>query len=282
MRNETQVLKQILDYAQSNPAIRCVILNGSRVNPKVVKDIFCDYDVIFGVTDPLLFLENREWIRNFGELIIMQQNVIPMNDTQGQIFLMLFADGVRIDLSFAGVNFLHYWLEDSLTKVLLDKDHLLGEVEPPSERSYVTAKPTKEEFEATLNNIWWCATNVAKGLWREELPYVKSMMDTVIRPDIIAVLSWYAGLHHPCPWQVNVGKFGKWLKRVLPKAIWEAYLKTYSGVDPAEIWEALLATGKLVREIGPELAEQLGYEYPLEDDRRVTEYLQKVRELPKA
>jgi tRNA-Thr(GGU) m(6)t(6)A37 methyltransferase TsaA len=43
------------------------------------------------------------------------------------------------------------------------------------------------------------------------------------------------------------------------------------------MWEALLATGELTRRVGAELAEHLGCRYPLEDDRRVTAYLQRLR-----
>ncbi len=39
-------------------------------------------------------------IGSFGELIMMQQNDIKTDCEDEYIFLMLFTDGVRIDLSF--------------------------------------------------------------------------------------------------------------------------------------------------------------------------------------
>lgn len=45
MRNEKEVLNQLLSFASNNDMVRAVLLNGSRVNPKVEKDIFSDYDV---------------------------------------------------------------------------------------------------------------------------------------------------------------------------------------------------------------------------------------------
>lgn len=52
MRTENEVLTQLLDFANNEDKVRAVILNGSRVNPNLEKDIFCDYDVVFSVTDP--------------------------------------------------------------------------------------------------------------------------------------------------------------------------------------------------------------------------------------
>ncbi|NQX67704.1 aminoglycoside 6-adenylyltransferase [Paenibacillus alba] len=42
MRNEKADLAQLLDFANANSGIRAVLLNGSRVNPNVKKDVFCD------------------------------------------------------------------------------------------------------------------------------------------------------------------------------------------------------------------------------------------------
>lgn len=49
-----------------------MILNGSRVDEKVEPDIFQDYDVVCLTTDVALYRENRQWIKQFGEIMIMQ------------------------------------------------------------------------------------------------------------------------------------------------------------------------------------------------------------------
>lgn len=82
MRDEQEVIHQLISFAENNEMVRAVLLNGSRVNPNVENDIFSDYDVIFVVTDPKYFLNNREWIKNFGNLIIMQQNVLRSGDEE--------------------------------------------------------------------------------------------------------------------------------------------------------------------------------------------------------
>jgi len=279
MRTEQQMLAQILSFAHDHEDVRAVVMNGSRVNPNAPKDIFCDYDVVFYVTKPRHFLEERGWIEYFGKLIILQQNDFVDHGVEGFIFLMLFSDGVRIDLSFAALAELAYVAEDSLAVVLLDKDQRIPVLPPPSDSGYFTPKPSPKEFAEAINEIFWCSNNIAKGIWRDELPYAKAMYDVVVREPILQLLAWYAAMQHG--WKLNTGKFVRRLKYHLPPEIWEAYLKTYAGVGYPETWQALFEALALVRRVGLEVAENFGYAYPLDDDRRMIEYLQRVRELPK-
>ena len=211
MRTEKQVFDQILAFAHEHDAIRAVSMNGSRVNPNAPKDFFCDYDVVYFVPDPRQFLADQAWISSFGELIILQQNDFIDHGADGCIFLMLFSDGVRIDLSFNHLSNLAYLHEDSLTVVLLDKDGRIPPLPPPSDRDYLTLQPTQREFSEAVNEVFWCSNNVAKGIWRDELPYVKYMYDTIIRDAMLKILAWYASMRHD--WNISSGKYGKWLNR---------------------------------------------------------------------
>lgn len=281
MRTEQQVFDQILSFAHSHEEIRAVTMNGSRVNPNAPQDLFCDYDIVYFVENPRQFLDDQSWISHFGELVILQQNDWTDHGIDGYIFLMLFKDGIRIDLSFDGLPNLAYLQEDALTVVLLDKDQRIPSLPPPSDGGYIEKRPSRKEFDEAINEVFWCANNIAKGIWRDELTYVKVMFDSVIRDAmVIKMLGWYAAMLHG--WAISSGKFGKWLKKYLPAEDWEAVVKIYAGADYNEIWDALFAMCALVRTIGLKLADDLGYVYPIEDDQRTMEYLRQVRALPKS
>ena len=47
-------------------------MNGSRTNENVPKDIFQDYDIVYVVEDTESFIENKDWIKIFGEILYMQ------------------------------------------------------------------------------------------------------------------------------------------------------------------------------------------------------------------
>jgi len=278
MRNETQVFQQILDFARAREDIRAVTMNGSRANPNAPKDFFQDYDVVCFTSNPRAYVENQSWISTFGELVILQQNDFTEYDLDGCIFLMLFQDGVRIDLAFNPLGILPHLPNDSMTVVLLDKDSKVPPIPPTSDSGYLTLRPSRKEWNEAVNEIFWCSNNVAKGIWRDELPYVKFMFETIIRDALVKVVSWYAASLND--WQINPGYHGKWLKKYLPSPTWDQYRATFAGADYQDIWEALFTALTLTRKIGQELADLLGYAYPLEDDIRTVAYLRHVRSLP--
>lgn len=52
--------------------IEIVIMNGSRTNPNVKKDIFQDYDIQYVVEKTKSFRDDKKWIDRFGERLYMQ------------------------------------------------------------------------------------------------------------------------------------------------------------------------------------------------------------------
>jgi aminoglycoside 6-adenylyltransferase len=277
MRTEAEVLEQLIAFAQAHPQIRAVWLNGSRVNPNLSKDIFCDYDAVYLVEEPRHFLDDQSWIAYFGETIIIQQNDWSEDGLSGHIFLMLFSDGVRIDLSFDPLEMVQRGFNDSLTVALLDKDGRLPPLPPPSEASYYPARPTPRQFAETVNEFWWCSTNVAKGLWRGELCYVRHMYDVIVKEMLVTVLGWHIQVRHG--WRVNTGSYGKWYQKYLPPEIWRSFEQTYAGADFEATWQALFEAGRLMSRLGPEVAAALGYPYPQADEQRVTAYLHQVHQM---
>ena len=51
MRSEREMYELILGYAEQDPRVRGVILNGSRADPNRLLDSFRDYDIVYLVTD---------------------------------------------------------------------------------------------------------------------------------------------------------------------------------------------------------------------------------------
>ena len=72
MRSEREMYQLILGYAQQDPRVRGVILNGSRANPTAKLDQFRDYDIVYLVTDVAPFKEG-DISPAFGEVLVMQR-----------------------------------------------------------------------------------------------------------------------------------------------------------------------------------------------------------------
>ena len=57
-------------------------------------------------------------------------------------------------------------------------------------------------------------------------------------------------------------------------------LRTYADASCDHMWDALIAMADLFRLVAQGIADQCGFEYPHEEDRRVTAHLLHVRSLP--
>lgn len=279
MRSEEHVLQQILDFAKMDEDIRAVIMNGSRVNPNIEKDIFCDYDIVFFVDDLEKYTNNQSWISFIGDLVIMQFNRHDDYPRDQYVFLMQFADGVRIDLSFANLSMIDESIKDSLTVVLMDKDNCIPTVPPPNESAYITKKPSQAEYDLMVNEFWWVSTYVAKSLWRNELATAKYLFEVIVRDCLNKMVAWFIAMQHD--WNINAGKMGKKFGKLLPPELWQEFLSTYPGIEEEAIWQALFSAGTLMRKVSIPVAENLGYTYHFQEDERVTAYLQRVKNLPK-
>ncbi|MED0901972.1 aminoglycoside 6-adenylyltransferase [Bacillus nitratireducens] len=284
MRTEKEMLDLIINTAKEDKRIRAVIMNGSRVNPNVKKDCFQDYDIMYVVKDIQSFTSNHNWIRRFGEIMIVQMpeemTLLPADEDGKFPYLMQFMDGNRIDLTLVPVDLIDIFVgQDSLSKLLLDKDDCMDEFPPASDRDYLIKKPTEKEFLDCCNEFWWCSTNVGKGLWREELSYAKGMLEGPMRDMFIVMLEWHIGMK--TDFTVNVGKFGKHFEQYIEKDMWEQFKRTFSNAEYENLWQSFFVMGDLFREVAKEIANTYGYQYPQDDDDKVTSYLKHVKALPK-
>ena len=275
----------IIGTAKADERVRAVYMNGSRTNSNVPRDIFQDYDIVYVVTETKPFYENKNWIDIFGERLYMQcpdeldKSVgMDVDFDKSYGWLIQLADGNRIDLHVEPAADCHV-TDDKLCRILLDKDGILPDIPEPTDEDYRVKKPAAEEFCAACNEFWWCLNNVAKGLWREEVPYVLDMINYCVRPQVVKILSWKIGFD--TDFTVSVGKSAKYMYKWLEPAVWQRFLDTYSGADISEIWKSVFAMCGLMDEFAPEIAEKLQTEYDLTMAKNSRMWLEKVQKLPK-
>lgn len=283
MRSEQQMMELVLEVARQDDRVRAVTLEGSRTNPNVPKDIFQDYDISYHVTEMDSFLSDPSWIDVFGERVIMQtpedMAMFPPELGKRFSYLMLFTDGNRIDMTLIPLEEKEaYCQEDKLLKVLLDKDGTFPIVPSPTDADYWVKRPSAAFYADCCNEFWWVSTYVAKGLWRQEILYAQEHLNKHVRAMLMNMLEWEVGTR--TDFSLSIGKCGKYLKNYLPEDRWNLLMATCAGGCYEEVWNALFAAGRLFRLTAVDVATRLGYTYPLEEDQRVTDYLERVRKLP--
>ena len=62
----------IIETAEEDDRIRAVTMEGSKVNPGSVHDKYSDFDMTFYVTDIREFTSDKDYMKRFGEILIMQ------------------------------------------------------------------------------------------------------------------------------------------------------------------------------------------------------------------
>ena len=283
MRNEQEMMGLILGVAKADERIRAVYMNGSRANPNVKKDDYRDYDVVFTVTETASFINDKDWPSTFGELLIVQEPDsndlgwgIDHDFTRRYAWLMLFEDGIRIDLGVeikeeTDKNF----LEDTLTVPLLDKDGIFPKIPPNNDSGYWIKPPAKEKYYGCCNEFWWCLNNVAKGIVRDQLPYAMRMYTEIVHIELEKMVEWYIGIKNN--FSVTSGMWGKYFKKYLPTELYEMYVETYSDGDYEHLWAAIFIACDLFHTLAMEVGGHCGFTYRQNEEDGMREYLRMVK-----
>lgn len=283
-RNEAEMYNLILDVAKSDERVRAVYLNGSRANPTVKKDVYQDYDIVYAVNETASFLENRDWVKIFGDIAMVQEP--DLNDfgwgensdpTIRYTWLILFKDGNRIDLTILVIaKAIVEYKSDSLTIPLLDKDAILPQIPPTNDDAYHVKPPTLPTYLACCNEFWWCLNNVAKGIARDELPYSMDMFNKYVRDMLNTMVEWKIGADNG--FSVSAGKAGKYFKQYLPSDLYKMYAQTYSNSDYTNLWNSIFTACMLFRTLALEIGARFDFPYNQSVDDNMTAYLTKVKD----
>ena len=123
MRSEREMLELIINTAKEDSRIRGVVMSGSRADIHAPRDIYQDYDIVYLVEDVAPFWNNTEWLEEkFGRISLLQtpeiMSLIPPDNDGSFVFLTIFEDGNRIDLSVTGKPYID---NGEPAIVLLDK-----------------------------------------------------------------------------------------------------------------------------------------------------------------
>lgn len=276
MRTEEEMKKLILDAANADERIRGVLLGGSRADPSRPADRYRDYDVTFFVTDVSPFWDREDRIREmFGKPSLLQKpesmKLIPPDGTGDYVYLMIFPDGNRIDLTVTAKK---YENDGDPAVIWLDKDGAFPEIQADPGIRWVR-KPTEKLFLDCANEFHWCLNNVAKGIARDEVSYAMEMLNLHVREELNRMLGWYVGSEHG--FRVSVGKYGKYLKNYLDADLYRRCLSTYPTAEHDRMWDAAFAMVGVFGEVARKTAKNLGFRYDEAEEKGILDYMELVR-----
>ena len=266
MRTDQEMLGLILQIAKKLQ-VDAVALSGSRTNQKIQTDEFQDYDVVYIVDDLDYLSSDFSWLDQFGERIIEQEVTLGHR----RLFLMLFEDGNRIDLTLCPKAHIQEWVDSEADFTVLVDDKGLFESYSSSPERFWIHPASETDFKKACNEFWWVSAYVVKGICRKQIIYATDHLYGICQQELLKVLAWQVASDRGT---VVIGKNYKYLFNYLP-AETEKYfsnLLDFSSLD--KIIQSLLATMQLFHQEAQCLTKKMGFDY----DREVAEKMIKYAE----
>ena len=264
MRAETEMLDVILQTAKTLQ-VKAVAMSGSRACPKAPKDEFQDYDVVYIVDDFDNLTSDLSWLNQFGKRIIEQE--VSLGNRR--LYLMLFEDGNRIDLTLCPKEHIQEWVDSEAGfTVLEDPENLFEPYFPNLERYWITPA-TETDFEKACNEFWWVSAYVVKGICRHQVIYATDHLYGICQQELLKVLAWQVASDKGT---VDIGKNYKYLFNYLPTEKEKEFsdLLDFSSVE--KLIQYLYATMKLFHQEAQSLAQKMGFDYDKEVAEKMIEY----------
>ena len=264
MRTDTEMMTLILQIADTLE-VEAIALSGSRTNPQSPKDEFQDYDVVYIVENLEELISDLSWLDQFGNRLIEQHNVLEHR----HLYLMLFEDGNRIDLTLCPKEYIQEWVDSEANFEVIKDDKGLFESYLPSPKRYWTCPPTEEEFAATCNEFWWVSAYVVKAIRRNQLIYATDHLYGICQQELLKVLAWQVASDKGI---VDIGKNYKHLFHYLPAEKEKVFSALLDLSSIEKVGQSLFATMKLFDGEAQELAQKMGFAYNKEVAEKMISY----------
>ena len=264
MRTDQEMLGLILQIAKKLQ-VDAVAMSGSRTDTKAPKDEFQDYDVVYVVDDLDNLTSDLSWLDQFGTRIIEQHNVLGNR----RLYLMLFEDGNRIDLTLCPTEYIQEWVDSESRFTVLEDKKGLFEPYFPSPQRFWTSPASAIDFEKACNEFWWVLAYVVKGICRKQAIYATDHLYGICQQELLKVLAWRVAADKG---MIDIGKNYKYLFNYLPAEKEKEFsnLLDFSSLDKNT--QSLLATMQLFHQEAQILAQKMGFDYDMEVAEKMIQY----------
>ena len=264
MRTDKEMLGLILQIAKKIQ-VDAVALSGSRTNPNAPTDEFQDYDVVYVVDNLDNLTGDISWLDQFGKRIIEQEVTLGHR----RLFLMLFEDGNRIDLTLCPKAHIQEWVDSEADFTVLVDDKGLFESYSSSPERFWIHPASETDFKKACNEFWWVSAYVVKGICRKQVIYATDYLYGICQQELLKIFAWQVAADKGT---IDIGKNYKYLFNYLTAEKEKEFsnLLDFSSLD--KITQSLLATMQIFHQEAQILAQKMGFEYDREVAEKMIQY----------
>jgi aminoglycoside 6-adenylyltransferase len=277
----TQLEQSFAEWALTQPAIRAVIVVGSRARSDHPADEWSDLDLVVFAIDAAPYLQDSTWLNSFGDVIAASSSAFGAHD---QEWIALYADGCKLDAAILSIDpaasreladildqFPYPVVLQRGVRVLVDRSgtparQRLSQVDAPR-------LPTQAEFNALINRLLLDAIKAAKFIRRADLWRAKLLCDGAMKQHLLTLLEWQSAAPRD---RRDIWYDGRFLEEWADREALIDLPGTFAAYSAEDLQRALFATLDLSRRLAYDVAKQLGYDFPTHADQFVVAQIRAI------
>lgn len=277
------VLDWLVSWATTSEDVRALVLTSSRTRDDGTTDDLSDYDIVIITRVPSALVSDSRWIETYQPVLAQWADQAETLGISRWFRGITFEDGVSVDFMIWPTSLVSRITEVGLPenldvgyRVILDKDGETASWPQPSFMAHIPPRPTNGEYQTLVSDFWWHTNKVAKALVRGDVVHARYILDIDLRARTLRqLLEWRLEIDHD--WALRPGPHGRGLERQLDQTTWDELSKTYVSIEPNANWDALIRLASTFGRIGREVSHELGFSYPANTEKHMTERLQRLR-----
>ena len=281
------LVKRFVQLAERRSDIRGALIVGSRARVEQPADEWADLDIVVFTSDPEYYLTKTDWTKSIGDYwLTFLEPTAAGNETERRV---LFEGGLDVDFAIFPLRVYEGFVKNEGlspefmaqavdtfergVRILVDKDKKLSQfVDKMSSIERIPPHPPNQpEFLQVVNDFLYHALWTAKHLKRGELWWAKMCSDCHMQHLLLRMTEWHAHAMHGCNYDTWFR--GRFLEKWADSRVVEGLHSAFAHYDVDDLSRALIEELKLFRWISQETAEKLQYQYPVEADEHVTEWI---------
>lgn len=262
---------KLVRWVLTQPAIRGVVVVGSRARVSPPPDDWSDLDLVVFTLDPAAYTTDARWIRDLGEAWLTVLDQTGAGDPE---WYALFPGGLKADFVLSRADPAAAGLDELIraspyrsvfhrgVRALYDAAR---PSQPPARLDLPAPRPilppTPGEFESQAQRTLLLANRTARFYRRGDIWRAREHLECRLRRQLLVMLEWHAwaqaGGAPPDTWHD-----GRFLERWADPRALAALPTTWPAEAHASVWRALVGSLDLYAWLAREAAEHWGYVYP--------------------
>lgn len=274
-------LNKIIAWATEESSIKVVLLTGSMAG-KGPRDEFSDYDIAIFTTNIKRYTKTDSWIHAIEDVWVYEPCELHKHNKTYPTRLVIYKDGLQVDYALFDMAHLED-LKKTKTlpvaynlgyKVLLDKDNLTKDLQPPTYEYPHTEKPSQEIFDLTTNVFFFEAFKEAKALFREDLWHAK-IRDWSTKKRLLQMIEWHEKAKHG--WDYDTNCDAKQMSSWVSPDTWSMIHNIFARFDEADSWAHLVYSLDMFHNISQKVASLLKLQYSPAMYENISSFIKKIK-----